>query len=257
MSIITFSVCKFQSTPSVGRATFKRAERNANRFGISIHALRGEGDMWLRSGMVSGFIFQSTPSVGRATTIKFVECIYLSISIHALRGEGDYPQKLSACPREYFNPRPPWGGRPSCAHDLTNNKSFQSTPSVGRATLVRDFSSDFGEFQSTPSVGRATKFNTVPSLVNKISIHALRGEGDAYRHGLINHVRGKFQSTPSVGRATRRLSLRLQGQKVFQSTPSVGRATLADDVSFCGAKFQSTPSVGRATVRRSLSCPKC
>ena len=36
-----------------------------------------------------------------------------SISIHALRGEGDnYIGKLRA-KSSYFNPRPPWGGRPA------------------------------------------------------------------------------------------------------------------------------------------------
>ena len=34
--------------------------------------------------------------------------------------------------------------------------SFQSTPSVGRATLIRSALGDMGIFQSTPSVGRAT-----------------------------------------------------------------------------------------------------
>ena len=112
MSIITFSVCKFQSTPSVGRATFKRAERNANRFGISIHALRGEGDMWLRSGMVSGFIFQSTPSVGRATSLFFVSIANLLFQSTPSVGRAT----LFVC------------------FEKIVAVIFQSTPSVGRAT---------------------------------------------------------------------------------------------------------------------------
>ena len=57
---------KFQSTPSVGRATL--VERCINTVvNISIHALRGEGDV-------------------RAELIKQLGKI---ISIHALRGEGD------------------------------------------------------------------------------------------------------------------------------------------------------------------------
>ena len=102
------------------------------------------------------------------------------ISIHALRGEGD-PDKLRA------------GQTPA---------RFQSTPSVGRATVRRPFRRAWYKlFQSTPSVGRATKevgkaettltnFNPRPpwggrryparftSLGTLISIHALRGEGD-------------------------------------------------------------------------------
>ena len=147
-------------------------------------------------------IFQSTPSVGRATS-----------NDHILKKlEWD------------FNPRPPWGGRPSLSRQRKKvNKisihalrgegdiyqpatcgsltAFQSTPSVGRATISdrRHWSST--TFQSTPSVGRATRdglklvcnfrhFNPRPPWGGRpircvrqdgscpISIHALRGEGD-------------------------------------------------------------------------------
>ena len=59
----------------------------------------------------------------------------------------------------YFNPRPPWGGR-----------------------LIQ-FRVCFLEplFQSTPSVGRATRSRTFHIPAHKISIHALRGEGDEYQ----------------------------------------------------------------------------
>ncbi len=61
-----------------------------------------------------------------------------------------------------------------------NLSLFQSTPSVGRATItVLFFDMLSATFQSTPSVGRAT---TKPGddYTNReiISIHALRGEGD-------------------------------------------------------------------------------
>ena len=57
---------KFQSTPSVGRATtgyLHQVERNRT--------------------------FQSTPSVGRATATRKYKFSFFHISIHALRGEGD------------------------------------------------------------------------------------------------------------------------------------------------------------------------
>ena len=56
---------RFQSTPSVGRATVIAAGNILPRV-ISIHALRGEGDL-----------------------IYFFISSYPVISIHALRGEGD------------------------------------------------------------------------------------------------------------------------------------------------------------------------
>ena len=81
------------------------------------------------------------------------------ISIHALRGEGD------AIFRPIF--------RAAIA--------FQSTPSVGRATLAQSLAVvAYAEFQSTPSVGRATNYASFTALPKMISIHALRGEGDAF-----------------------------------------------------------------------------
>ena len=78
---------KFQSTPSVGRAT-QRLNRRHRPMSISIHALRGEGDDILGCGMP-----------------------YFFISIHALRGEGDPQVFYFVVAQNYFNPRPPWGGR--------------------------------------------------------------------------------------------------------------------------------------------------
>ena len=109
------------------------------------------------------------------------DVIQAPISIHTLRGEGDFL---------------------SSSITLKSTVGFQSTPSVGRATVKnRQYRINAKKFQSTPSVGRATKttheinlsqndFNPHPPwggrpightrYVNrrKISIHALRGEGD-------------------------------------------------------------------------------
>ena len=124
---------------------------------ISIHALRGEGDLKYTVFLGQSFLFQSTPSVGRATPTPPRTHKFKLISIHALRGEGDRTKPLHPEPTQHFNPRPPWGGRhfalASCAHDLT----FQSTPSVGRATQTQIITTNKTVFQSTPSVGRATK----------------------------------------------------------------------------------------------------
>ena len=57
---------------------------------ISIHALRGEGDVSAVQSVFTDVTFQSTPSVGRATIDKLTFFADYSISIHALRGEGDH-----------------------------------------------------------------------------------------------------------------------------------------------------------------------
>ena len=101
----------FQSTPSVGRATYPQI------------------------CLISQNLFQSTPSVGRATVVQSVSSTSRSISIHALRGEGDIISPPFLSFYQHFNPRPPWGGRQTLPITKYMCAEFQSTPSVGRATL--------------------------------------------------------------------------------------------------------------------------
>ena len=83
---------------------------------------------------------------------------YMYISIHALRGEGDPTEVTSILTPIDFNPRPPWGGRLNGRTNKIALEPFQSTPSVGRATRIALF---------------------LLAWMFCISIHALRGEGDA------------------------------------------------------------------------------
>ena len=57
--------------------------------GISIHALREEGDQFEIRGIPVNKKFQSTPSARRATQNRNCANAHRSISIHALREEGD------------------------------------------------------------------------------------------------------------------------------------------------------------------------
>ena len=65
------------------------SNKNSPPYGISIHALRGEGDGLKDKNGTKIFKFQSTPSVGRATAQHTIYINSDNISIHALRGEGD------------------------------------------------------------------------------------------------------------------------------------------------------------------------
>ena len=123
---------------------------------ISIHALRGEGDVASVSMLISLCNFNPRPPWGgrHSRTLPFKNSIV--ISIHALRGEGDLKQRTAGHIDSHFNPRPPWGGRPPI-----EIKTWQDL-----------------QFQSTPSVGRATNAKSKQSQKKQISIHALRGEGD-------------------------------------------------------------------------------
>ena len=167
----------FLSTPSARRAT-QKIHRPAREPRISIHALREEGDVPLQGA--------------------FAAC---NISIHALREEGDLPYRCLLTRRPYFYPRPPRGGRPLyllsyarkmkiSIHALREEgdrrlygktqaqQNFYPRPprggrppgaySPGRVTI----------FLSTPSARRATDSSERRLVLRKISIHALREEGD-------------------------------------------------------------------------------
>ena len=178
--------------------------------------------------------------------------VVATISIHALRGEGDHPRRHNAVHKWHFNPRPPWGGRPpSYISRTATSTNFNPRPPWG------------GRQRREPCFYRS----------GRISIHALRGEGDEKKDVALIE-RCVFQSTPSVGRATppsRRGSAQARhfnprppwgGRpkvccghiriRTFQSTPSVGRATLKSARRMTAALFQSTPSVGRATLKNLL-----
>ena len=78
----------FLSTPSARRAT-SRGERYGCGRGISIHALREEGDQSCTLNLPCYERFLSTPSARRATTDARRWHTIMDISIHALREEGD------------------------------------------------------------------------------------------------------------------------------------------------------------------------
>ena len=61
----------------------------------------------------------------------------------------------------------------------SKHRKFLSTPSARRATRVVAVVADPDLFLSTPSARRATLGTTINHLLGKISIHALREEGDS------------------------------------------------------------------------------
>ena len=100
----------FQSTPSVGRATWELFE-NYRIAKISIHALRGEGDL----------VFSALPC-------------FAVISIHALRGEGDVQMTRTVRSKNISIHALRGEGDNGTSFINKYNRIFQSTPSVGRAT---------------------------------------------------------------------------------------------------------------------------
>ena len=153
--------------------------------------------------------------------------------------------------------------------DMTQSTIFLSTPSARRATVGEvPFTYLVLEFLSTPSARRATgaihggetfqwnfyprpprggRRNAVNSVINffKISIHALREEGDPAD---CRRPTPSIYFYPRPPRGGRLLGPAAPGRtKKFLSTPSARRATKKRGESSSIDKFLSTPSARRAT----------
>ena len=148
--------------------------------GISIHALREEGDNYVFCSWLAGKNFYPRPPRGGRLPALYESCLTLDISIHALREEGDRKVLLTmrqlfisihalreegdirsllySLASVYFYPRPPRGGR-------------RLDKQIPRCSVL---------FLSTPSARRATRAEQIWEEVPKISIHALREEGDGF-----------------------------------------------------------------------------
>ena len=148
--------------------------------GISIHALRVEGDAYALEHVRGYLEFQSTPSVWRATSAPVTS-----------------PGRT-----QYFNPRPPCGGRRTSRTKREAALAFQSTPSVWRATYFIFIPTTNGSISiHALRVEGDVSFDAITHCAKAISIHALRVEGDSVR-SITSAGSPLFQSTPSVWRAT-------------------------------------------------------
>ena len=130
--------------------------------------------------------------------------VHLPISIHALREEGDCSWKRNIRHIQRFLSTP--SARRATVQTTQTKRlvnTFLSTPSARRATPAPVFRLLRLLFLSTPSARRATRMELEAYGHSKISIHALREEGD-------------YKSVPNLSQAW-----------IFLSTPSARRATPA------------------------------
>ena len=122
-----------------------------------------------------------------------------------------------------FYPRPPRGGRHTAAFSMTTMSRFLSTPSARRATKLPKLSSDW----------------------IKISIHALREEGDPACSARSSAGYHFYPRPPRGGRP--RFTTQWDWTRRFLSTPSARRATASSSALVRLTLFLSTPSARRAT----------
>ena len=191
---------------------------------ISIHALRGEGDLLLSSTHQRYRQFQSTPSVGRATACQVCPAHNDGISIHALRGEGDTGKSsvfaliaisihaLRGEGDRTLSPATPsketisihalrgegdaqghlWAGCHICI-------SIHALRGEGDARRALCGNRDKNFNPRPPWGGRQSDLGELPGDII-ISIHALRGEGDSRKRGLERRDRNFNPRPPWGGR---------------------------------------------------------
>ena len=172
------------------------------RIAISIHALREEGD--------------AGPAFPRCRP---------AISIHALREEGDAAKSMwNAQPAEFLStPSARRATPPGQVQQIRHVDFYPRPPRGGRRAQGSGRAAERNFYPRPPRGGRPSS-GALPGPALKISIHALREEGDPdYR--LQDNDYSKFLSTPSARRATLSSMAKILRMLLFLSTPSARRAT--------------------------------
>ena len=202
MPAFLFAVTAFLSTPSARRAT-RDPRRRSGGPGISIHALREEGDPpGPRQGPRSSPNFYPRPPRG------------------GRHGGRDFQR-----PGYNFYPRPPRGGRRLHHAALEPALLFLSTPSARRATdgLRSNLQTQLISIHALREEGDLTK--RLKRTDTGISIHALREEGDGELRFALPSYWYFYPRPPRGGQHPRRSDT--PKVTLFLSTPSARRATSA------------------------------
>ena len=262
-----------------------------DRSTISIHALREEGD--IGSGEVlaptpnfyprpprggrprgsrrnnkMGDFYPRPPRGGRRSAVRPGHR-QRRISIHALREEGDITATSATDCGLNFYPRPPRGGRRDPEFKNIQRSLFLSTPSARRATefAAQIFVGCRNFYPRPPRGGRPAVAGHRP-LDERISIHALREEGDATGCLCVSVSHNFYPRPPRGGRRAKRWplatqppisihALREEGDRCalcnrkceadFYPRPPRGGRHLRDFGFSQQVGFLSTPSARRAT----------
>ena len=156
------------------------------------------------------------------------------------------------CPRTYFYPRPPRGGRLGVIGQYGHRLIFLSTPSARRATTSARGSYFFvlHFYPRPPRGGRPAQRRNDPQSLH-ISIHALREEGD-FQPDFAYWLLVGFLSTPSARRATHDgLSRAVMFQLISIHALREEGDVMSWNIPDSRKQFLSTPSARRATKCKS------
>ena len=202
---------------------------------ISIHALREEGDCLSSQSISRSHYFYPRPPRGGRPRGPRKESQNPEISIHALREEGDTVCFSPNSSRLNFYPRPPRGGRPRRLESARMCTDFYPRPPRGGRPLQSIHAHTLFDFYPRPPRGGRLQHRSDQAAAERISIHALREEGDGTYKSGTGSPRA-FLSTPSARRATYYNSNGLN-IILFLSTPSARRATLTFSLNFCKSRI--------------------
>ena len=175
-------------------------------------------------------IFLSTPSARRATSFHVYDWLIRLISIHALREEGDLLFLLAFdCPMDFY-PRPPRGGRRSSLMCISIYNDFYPRPPRGGRPYVITVLSKNSKISIHALREEGDPTALCPCFVqSQISIHALREEGDGGRWSKAGAIADFYPRPPRGGRLV--AAARRRTELIFLSTPSARRATFRANAS--------------------------
>ena len=179
----------------------RAAHRYAYRCRISIHALREEGDAQeLQERRGDGISIHALREEGDEGEVPYTYLVLEFLSTPSARRATPTPL-LPLMVQKHFYPRPPRGGR---------HKGM-------------DFQLKRLKFLSTPSARRATLSLIALVLLDGISIHALREEGDYSRGSLTKWRTNFYPRPPRGGRLVRLGAIRLHSIHFYPRPPRGGR----------------------------------
>ena len=142
----------FLSTPSARRATFTPPRLQVVT-GISIHALREEGDsITLRFVSIAQHFYPRPPRGGRHLPQPSCCCTMVFLSTPSARRATSAPITLSPRPSNFY-PRPPRGGRPITLRFVSIAQHFYPRPPRGGRLMVQRPACALANFYPRPPRG--------------------------------------------------------------------------------------------------------
>ena len=169
-------------------------------------------------------LFLSTPSARRATFLHSAGVSSFTFLSTPSARRATRRALLQRQQSKHFYPRPPRGGRQAISAEVALIRKFLSTPSARRAT----FSSRSAYLRRKISIHALREEGDEPRLLHHplrqvISIHALREEGDLWTDNSFLMLLDFYPRPPRGGRPF--AAVRGVDKDKFLSTPSARRAT--------------------------------